>query len=131
MYVCFVDFQKAFDSVNRRLLYNVLHKNDAKRNLLKSIQSIYSNVKSCVKTAKCCTESFACLTWLRQGCNLSPILFILFINELPKKFQEHGIRGIQLFPDIIELFMLLFVDDSVCIVDTIAGLQRQLNVLML
>jgi len=25
--------------------------------------------------------------------------------------------------------MLLFVDDSVCIVDTIAGLQRQLNVL--
>ena len=116
LYVCFVDFQKAFDSVNRRLLYNVLHKNGVKGNLLKSIQSIYSNVKSCVKTANCGTASFACLAGLRQGCNLSP-------------FQEHGIRGIQLFPDILELFMLLFVDDSVCIVDTIAGLQRQLNVL--
>jgi len=48
---------------------------------------------------------------------------------MPYHIQEHGVRGIQLFPDIAERFMLLFADDITCIAYTIAGLQRQLNVL--
>jgi len=108
--------------VNGRLLYNVLHKNGVNGNLPKSIQSIYSNVKSCVclKQQNVVLNRLRVPLGLRQGCNLSPILFILFINELPKKFQEHGIRGIQLFPDITENVMLLFADDIASIADTIA-----------
>jgi len=80
--------------MKRRLLYIVIHKNGVKGNLLKSIQSVYSIVKSWVKTAKCCTESFACPTGLRQGCTSNPILVILVINEVPNKLQEHRIGGI-------------------------------------
>jgi hypothetical protein len=39
------------------------------------------------------------------------------------------IRGIQLFPDIVELFLLMFADDIALISDTIVGLQKQLNLL--
>ena len=50
LYIAFIDFQKAFDSVNRSILYNVLQKNGLKENLYKSIHSIYRSVKACVKS---------------------------------------------------------------------------------
>ena len=52
----------------------------------------------------------------------------MFINELRDIMVENEVRGIQLFPDIKEIFMLMFADDNACISDTISGLQRQLNV---
>ena len=48
------------------------------------------------------------------------------INEPHDIMDENEVRG--LFPDIIEIFMLMFADDIVCISDTISGLQRQLNI---
>ena len=35
----------------------------------------------------------------------------------------------QLFPDIVELFILLFADDIILLSDTVAGLQTHVNVL--
>lgn len=42
---------------------------------------------------------------------MSPILFIFFINELTSLLHENGVRGLQLSPDVIEIFILLFADD--------------------
>ena len=66
---------------------------------------------------------------LRQGCNLSPTLFCLFINDLYEYLKsKHIIRGIQLTP-YIEIFILLFTDYVALASDTISGLQKQLNYL--
>ena len=70
-----------------------------------------------------------CPYGLRQGCNLSPILLSLFINELIYYFEQHNVRGVQISPDIVEIFMLLFPDDVALISDTVVGLQNQLNLL--
>lgn len=51
IYVAFVDFQKAFDSVDRDL--------------------IYKYVQGCVKTRHGVTNTFSCPTGLRQGCCVS------------------------------------------------------------
>ena len=53
----------------------------------------------------------------------------MFINELNDTMADNGIRGIQIFPDIVEIFLLMFVDDIACIADTISGLQKQLNII--
>jgi len=66
---------------------------------------------------------------LRQGCNLSPTLFCLFINDLFEYLKSKHIRGIQLTPDDLEIFMLLFADDVALASDTIFGLQQQLHYL--
>ena len=55
---------------------------------------------------------------------MSPMLFIIFINELEKALENEGIRGIQLFPDYTEVFLLVFADDIALISDTVSGLQK-------
>ena len=129
VYVCFVDFKKAFDSVDRYILYEILQKNGLKGKLYKAITSLYSSIKGCVRAAGELSDVFNCPIGLRQGCNLSPILFAMFINELYEFMVQNNIRGIQLFPSIIEIFLLMFADDIALISDTVKGLQKQLNTL--
>ena len=60
---------------------------------------------------------------------LSPVIFSIFVNELTKLIENSDIHGIQLFPDITEIFLLLFADDIALISDTIQGLKRLLKIL--
>ena len=127
--MAFIDFQKAFDSVDRTILYEVLRKGGLKGKLYGAIVSIYSSVNACVRYNSEISECFPCPIGLRQGCKLSPILFALYINELQEFLENQDVRGIQLFPNIVEVFILMFADDIGLISDTISGLQRQLNAL--
>lgn len=104
LYVAFIDFQKAFDSVDHNILYDILRKGGIKGNLYNAIQSIYISVKACVKTNNGVTDCFECPIGLRQGCNLSPIMFALFIDELYSLLCKNRTRGIQLFPHLVEIF---------------------------
>ena len=49
VYVCFVDFKKAFDTVNRGVLWNVLRKLGIGGKMLCMLQSMYKSVRSCVR----------------------------------------------------------------------------------
>jgi len=62
-------------------MYNILQKQGIKGKLFDVIQSIYISVKSRVRTSQGLSQSFSCPLGLRQGCKLSPILFVLFIDE--------------------------------------------------
>ena len=91
--------------------------------------SIYKSVKACLRANCALSEYCNCYLGLRQGCLISPILFLLFINELTTVIQESGFRGVQLYPGLVEIFLLLFADEVVLIPDAIVGLQSQLNLL--
>ena len=84
---------------------------------------------ACVRVDNECTGYFECPKGLKQGCLLSPIIFSVFVNELSKLIENSNLRGIQLFPDLTEIFLLLFADNIVLISDTIKGLQQKLEVL--
>ena len=70
-----------------------------------------------------------CPRGLKQGEICSPVLFSLFISELANEIMQRGRHGIQLIPDLIEIFILLFADDVILVSDTVCGLQNQSNVL--
>ena len=72
---------------------------------------------------------FNCPVGLKQGCLASPILFSIFINEFAKKVESNGLRGVQLFPDLVEILLLMFAEDLALISDTVIGLQHLLNLL--
>ena len=119
LFVAFVDFRKAFDSVVRKNLRRILRKNGVNGKMFRAITSMYNVVKAKVRAGGDLTESFMCPSGLKQGEVCSPLLFSLFINELATEIVQRGRHGIQLIPDLIEILM----SDSVC------GLQNQLNIL--
>ena len=129
LYVCFVDFEKCFDTINRQLLWNTLRNRGVKGKLFTALKSMYNTVKSCIKCNNTRSDFITSTVGLKQGCLASPILFSFFIDELQDIYERSGIRGIQLHPDIKEIFLLMFADDIALMSDTVRGLQQELNIL--
>ncbi|XP_077986167.1 uncharacterized protein LOC144440655 [Glandiceps talaboti] len=130
LYCLYVDFEKAFDSVDRtRLLYRlVLEGINGK--MYQILKAMYADVKSSVREGNVTSECFALQKGVRQGCMLSPILFSLYINELEKMMKNSGLRGIQFLPnDMLELFLLLYADDIAILSNTVVGSKRLIDVL--
>ena len=93
LYVAFIDFEKAFDSINRNLLWPILLKNGIKGKLFRCIKSMYSNVKARVRCGDKLTDYVNCTAGVKQGDVCSPILFSLFINELALQVIDKGRHG--------------------------------------
>ena len=106
-------------------------KNGISGHLLNSITALYKSVQMCIRSPNTgsLTDFFDSKLGLRQGCNLSPLLFSIFINELTVDIQDSGAQGVQLTPSLIHVLSLLFADDVALLADTIVGLQKQLNTL--
>ena len=56
-------------------------------------------------------------------------MFSLFIDELVTYFNRNDVKGIQIHPDTIQFFAIMFADDIALISDIVRGLQMQLNLL--
>ena len=87
IYACFVDFSKAYDSVWRNGLLYKLIKYKLSSKFISIIQSMYDNLNLSVKLTDGITPFFRSEMGVRQGCNLSPMLFNLFINDLIEHLQ--------------------------------------------
>ena len=80
--VVFVDFSKAYDTINRELLWTKLATYGIDGEMFQSLRSIYSNVKCPVKVNHHNTDWFCVKSGLKQGCILSTLLFNVYINDL-------------------------------------------------
>ena len=127
LYVAFIDFQKAFDSVNRKILWPILFKNGIKGNLYRCVKSMYNCVKVKVRSGSKLTQCINCTYGVKQGDVCSPVLFSLFINELAVEVIKNGKHGAMFTTDYFELFILLLADDVALLSETVIGLQTQLN----
>ena len=129
LYVAFIDFEKAFDSISRKLLWPILLKNGINGKMFSCLKSMYKDVKAKVRSNGKFTSLINCSKGVKQGDVCSPVLFSLFINELALEIISNGRHGVRLSQDAIELFILLFADDLVLLSETAVGLQAQLNTL--
>ena len=80
----FVHLSNAFDTVNRNCLFYFQTKSGKHVKTLQLIMEVYSNVKATIRTDEGLTDFFQCKLGVKQGCILSPRLFVIFINELEK-----------------------------------------------
>ena len=82
VYVCFVDFSKAYDSVWRDGLLYKLILNGLSFKFVSLISYMYDDLQMTVKLSNGITPFFSSLVGVRQGCNLSPLLFEIFVNDI-------------------------------------------------
>ena len=128
-YVIFVDFSKAFDAIPHLLLWFKLINTGIHGRVLEVLRSMYLALKSCARTPEGITNFFECKTGTRQGCMLSPFLFILYIGELIDMLDELGCHGIYVNEYAKNIMILLYADDMALIADTVGRLQRMIDVL--
>ena len=125
-YICFVDFAKAFDSVDHDLLWYKLINHGIHGKILKVIQTLYSQLQSCVRVNDNFTDWFSISSGVRQGDNLAPTLFAVFINDLANEINMTQC-GVSVSEQMISL--LMYADDIILISDSQEGLQTQLDTL--
>ena len=127
LYCAFVDFTKAFDYINREVIWYKLIKIGVRGKILNVIKSMYQNVKSKVKLNNSLSDGFKCNLGARQGECLSPFLFAIYLNDLEEEFINKGSEGIDI--DMLKLFLLLYADDTILFAKTAEELQDSLNIL--
>jgi len=124
LYMAFIDFKKAFDSVNRQVLWKILDYYGIRGKIVNVLKSMYDNVTCCVRGADGLSDYFECRNGLKQGCKCSPLLFSIIINILALEIKEKGKHGVQLCPNASDIVILLFADDVVLIADTAIRLHK-------
>ena len=130
LYCCFVDFKKAFDTVPRGLLWQVLETVGIRGPILDCIKSLNCHDSAAVRTQEGVSDIFDCLMGVKQGCPLSATLFGLFVDGLEQHLMDTvGHDAPSLSGALIPL--LLYAGDLTIMSTTPAGLQRQLNALQL
>ncbi|CAH1239030.1 Hypp5694 [Branchiostoma lanceolatum] len=118
--ISFIDFSKAFDSIHRPSLWNIMHSYGIPSRLISAVKQIYADSKCCVRTGEGYSGWFEVVSGVRQGCVLSPILFAMAIDwVLGKATKERGIQWVQ----ETKLADLDFADDIAALADTTRDLQ--------
>ena len=91
----FIDFEKAFDSLEWNFLYNCLDVFNFGPNFKRWIKTFYANIKSCVVNNGLCSDYFELTRGVRQGDPLSPYLFLLAVETLAIAIRANEeIKGI-------------------------------------
>ena len=98
LYFAFVDLEKAFDRVPRDVLWWALKSLGVEEWAVRVVQSMYSNARSRVRVNGQYSEEFDVKVGVHQGSVLSPLLFILVLEALSRKFRT-GVPWELLYAD--------------------------------
>ena len=106
-----LDFQKAFDSLEWSFMMKALDIFNFGTSIKRWISTFYTNIESAAINNGFLTNWFRPSRGVRQGCPLSPYLFVLSTEVLSNKIrQEPSIKGIKIFGNEIKLSQ--FADDT-------------------
>ena len=102
---------------------------------MKLIFNMYENIKACVKLNNQLSKSFTSNIGVRQGDNLSPLLFAIFINDFEQfiSTKYYGLEALDnLYSEVatndeiltlLRLYVLLYADDTIIMAEGPNNLQ--------
>jgi hypothetical protein len=122
-HLLFIDYEKAFNNIERQILFKILKSRHIPDTLLKAIVDVYTQHKIMIKFNNKLSKLVDINKGVRQGCPLSPTLFNIYLDEIITKWQKQNLTGIKLSKNQ-QLLTLLFADEQVIITDTERYLQK-------
>ena len=125
LYCVFIDYEKAFDRIDRSLSWHKLIFEKVSSKFVKAVRSMYNVVRACIKHKSTLSGFFNTFMGLKQGDPSSPLLFMLFINDINNSINANLENVFTL--EEIQLFMILYADDAVVFAKSQEALQSMLH----
>jgi hypothetical protein len=126
VFVCFVDFSKAFDKVDYWKLFSKLLDDDIDCNIVALLAVWYSKQQACIRWKHTYSSSFSIGNGTRQGGLLSPYFFTRYIRELLTAIVQSNI-GCNIGGTFYNI--LAYADDIVLMAPSWRALQSLINLL--
>ena len=124
MYIHFVDFEKAFDSIHRESLWKIMEWYGIPKKLISMVKALYKDFKCAVIDENETSDWFPVMTGVKQGCCMSGFLFLLVIDWVMNKTVNRARTGIRWdFTTLLE--DLDFADDIALTSSTMNHLQEK------
>ena len=120
----FIDFEKAFDSVYRPALWDILRHYGIPEKMVKLIRVMYEGFECAVVHEGKLSPYFAIETGVKQGCLLSGLLFLLVIDWLMKNTVSGVSTGVK-WTDDETLEDLGYADDIALVSEKFEDLQQK------
>ncbi|XP_046597851.1 uncharacterized protein LOC124294787 [Neodiprion lecontei] len=125
-FLLFVDFRRAFDSVQYKLLWIKLFEAGCSAKLVRLLRNIYNSANFKLKVNGEISREFEISEGVLQGELLSPLLFLIFIADLEKFLRKQGCAGTNI-DGVQDILLLLYADDLVILASSPKDLQKKIN----
>ena len=129
LYINFIDYEKAFDSIDRTALWMLLRHYGIPSKLVNLIKCSYEEAACRVVHQGHLTKSFTVKTGVKQGCLLSPFLFIIAMDWIMRRTTDRKNNGIQ-WTLMKQLDDLDFADDLAILSHNARQMQEKTNILV-
>ena len=117
-----MDLGKAYDTIDRHGMWQMLRLYGVGGKLLKAVQSFYVDSKACVRVGNDVSEWFPVNVGLRQGCVMSPWLFNVYMDGVVRDVNVRVLgKGLELLNangGRFEINQLLFADGTALVADS-------------
>ena len=149
--LCFIDPQKAYDTVDRSFLWWVLTRTGVPSQMIAVIQQFHDGMRACVQLDHgVCSDWFEIEQGLRQGCVLSPLLFRIFfavvLTVVLQRLSEDAVilaelvhlkepptsMGSEPAMDYVRrtMWSLLYANDACIVLRSPQGLAKMMEVIV-
>ena len=124
LYSAFIDFSKAYDTVDRNKLFSRLEDLGINGIFLNNLKAMYAKTSYKIKLSNGFIDPILSNLGLKQGCPLSPILFNIYIDDI-KDIFDPSCDPVRLHDE--DIYHFLYADDLVILSNSVSGLQRSLD----
>ena len=91
----FIDFEKAFDSLKREIMWPTFQEYGIPRKITQIIKILYDRFKCKISHEGKLSEFIEVRNGVIQGCILSPTIFLLILDRVMKRMKDLRKTGIQ------------------------------------
>lgn len=127
LFICFVDYEKAFDRLKWTKLMDILKRIGIDWRDRRLITNLYMNQTAVVRTEHGDSEPGEMGRGVRQGCLLSPLLFSIYAEMMMKEAMEGVDGGVKIGGELVT--DVKFADDQGMVATTEEGLQNLMDAL--
>ena len=125
LFLCYIDFKKAFDSIWRKGLWRVMRSMGYPEKIVRILESLYRETFSAVRIGASLSEWFETIVGVLQGCILSPLLFNIFLEVIMAMALGDNDAGARMNGNVIS--NLRFADDIAATMENKEELQSLIN----